>query len=330
MPREAEMTSQIFVLIEHLQGNVTDISYMMIAAAREIASSTGDDVVGVLLGLDSGGLSESVAVDRIHYIEHPALKDFTPEAYRNALAGLIEADPPRLLIMGETSIGADIAGGLSVQAGLPHISMCRRIQAEGEKLTFICQICGGKILAEGEIPGPTALVTMVPGDYKAEAGQSASAPPLEKFEAPDLEDLRVKHVSYIEPEVGDVDISREPILIAVGRGIQQEMNLEYAQELAEVLEAAICASRPVVDQGWLESSRLVGKSGKRVTPKVYLSMGISGAPEHVEGIGDAELFIAINTDPQAPIFDVADYGAAIDLFELVPALTEKLKVAKGG
>jgi electron transfer flavoprotein alpha subunit len=122
-----------------------------------------------------------------------------------------------------------------------------------------------------------------------------------------------------------VDIATEPILVAVGRGIQQEANLELAEELASALGGVICGSRPVVDQGWLPTSLLVGKSGKSVKPKVFLAIGISGAPEHVEGMTGSEIIIAINTDSAAPIFDVAKYGANVDLFELVPTLTEKLQ-----
>lgn len=324
------MTSQIFVLIEHIQENVTDMTYMMLAAARSVADDVGGEVVGVLLGQDAQALLANAAADRVIYIEHPALEYFSPEAYQIALTELINQNPPRLFMLGETSIGADIAGGLSARTDIPLISMCRSIQASGDDLRYVSQICGGKILAEGSIPGPTCLVTMVPGEYKVEAGQSNAAPPLENFAPPEFDALRETHQSFIKPEVGDVDIAREPVLVAVGRGIQQEMNLEYAEDLAEQLDAVICASRPVVDQGWLDTSRLVGKSGKRVSPKIYLSIGISGAPEHAEGIGDVEMFIAINTDPQAPIFDLADYGAAADLFELVPALTEKLRAAKGG
>jgi electron transfer flavoprotein alpha subunit len=319
----------MYVLIEHLEGTVKDISYMMLAAAHELTSGADGEVVGILLGHDAKDLCQNLNADRVIYCDHPRLAHFTPDAYRVTLQALLGDTPPRVLIMGETSMGADVAGGLSADMGIPLISLCRSLQAQGDQLSFVSQICGGKILAEGEIPGPTALITMVPGQYKVEAGQSDTAPPVEEFPAPDLDALRIQHLDFIQPEVGDVDITREPVLIAVGRGIQQEMNLEYAQELAEALGAEICGSRPVIDQGWLETSRLVGKSGKHVSPKVYLSMGISGAPEHLEGIGDADMFIAINTDPQAPIFDAADYGAAADLFELVPALTEKVKQAKG-
>ncbi len=148
--------------------------------------------------------------------------------------------------------------------------------------------------------------------------------------APGIEALRVSLRQYIEPEAGDVDISKEPILIAVGRGIQREDNLELAEELAEALGGEVCASRPVVDQGWLPSTRLVGKSGKKVKPRVYLALGISGAPEHAEAITDSDMIIAINTDPLAPIFDVAQYGIEADMFDLLPVLTEKIQEIKSG
>jgi electron transfer flavoprotein alpha subunit len=263
-------------------------------------------------------------------VEHPALADFNPDAYTRVVAELIKEEAPRAVLLGETSIGADVAGTLSARLDLPIVSLCRKIYVEGGTLKFVSQIYGGKVLAEGDLPEPTALITMVPGDFKAETGKSATAPEIVPTAPPDLEGLKITHKQFIEPEVGDVDIAKEPILIAVGRGIQQEMNIEIAQELAEALGGELCASRPVVDQGWIATGRLVGKSGKTVKPKVYLSIGISGAPEHAEGIGDTELFIAVNTDEQAPIFDIAKYGATADLFDLIPALTEKIKEAKGG
>jgi electron transfer flavoprotein alpha subunit len=185
-------------------------------------------------------------------------------------------------------------------------------------------------MAEGDLPGPTALLTLVPGGFKPEEGQSTGAPEITEIAAPVLEDLRVTLAQYIEPEVGDVDISKEPILISVGRGIQTQDNLELAEELAEALGAAVSSSRPVVDQGWLPMSRMVGKSGQTVKPKLYLAMGISGAPEHVEAITDSELIIAVNTDPAAPIFDVAQYGAEVDMLDLLEVLIEQVEDAKGG
>ena len=184
-------------------------------------------------------------------------------------------------------------------------------------------------MAEGDLPVPTAIVTMVPGGYKPEQGQSSQSPEVTPVSAPGLDDLRVSLKQYIEPEAGDVDISIEPLLIAVGRGIQNQDNISLADELAETLGGVVCGSRPVVDQGWLPTSRLVGKSGKIVKPKVYLALGISGAPEHAESISGSDVIIAINTDPAAPIFNLAKYGTTADLFDVVPILTDKVRQAKG-
>ena len=140
--------------------------------------------------------------------------------------------------------------------------------------------------------------------------------------------MKVSLKDYIEPEVADVDITTQEVLIAIGRGIQTEDNIELAEELAELLGGAVCSSRPVVDQGWVDTSRMVGKSGQNVKPKLYLALGISGAPEHVEGMAGAENIIAINIDPGAPIFDIAKYGAEVDLFDLVDNLIEAVEEAQ--
>jgi electron transfer flavoprotein alpha subunit len=324
------MDSNIYVLVEHLQSQVSEISYMMLAAGRALATGLGGDLVAILLGHEAQNLAADLAADRVLYMDHPALAEFNPEAYQLALAELINAETPRAVLMGDTSVGAEVAGVLSARLGLPLVSRCSTVHVKEGTPKFISQICGGKIMAEGDLPSPTALVTMVPGDFKAEEGKSAQPADLTPVSAPSLEELRITLKQYIEPEVGDVDISIESILVAVGRGIQQEANLELAEELASALGGVICGSRPVVDQGWLATSLLVGKSGKRVKPRVYLALGISGAPEHVEGMTGSETIIAINTDPAAPIFDVAKYGANVDLFELVPVLTQQLQQAKEG
>lgn len=207
------------------------------------------------------------------------------------------------------------------------VSSCRSFSTDGK---FVCQICGGKIMAEGDLPGPTALVTMVPGGYKAVQGLGTQSPAITQVETPALESLRVILDKYVEPASGDVDIAKEPILVSVGRGIQNKDNIILAEDLAKALGGAVSGSRPVIDQGWLTTTRLVGKSGKSVKPKIYLALGISGAPEHVEGITNSETIIAINTDPGAPIFGVAKYGSEIDLFDLIEVLTEKVKQSKDG
>jgi electron transfer flavoprotein alpha subunit len=324
------MENDIFVLIEHFRSQVADISYVMLAAARALAERTEGRVVAILLGHGVEGMAGDVAADSVLYADHDSLKEFTSDTYLEALEGILKEHSPRVMLFGDTSIGDDVAGGLSVKLGWTLVSGCRSFTFHEGKLKFISQIYGGKILAEGELPAPCALVTMIPGGYKPDSGKSTSPPEVTNIEVPTLSSLQVSLKQYVEPEVSDVDISKEPILIAIGRGIQRQDNIELAEELAEAMGGVLCASRPVVDQGWLSTAHLVGKSGKTVNPSIYLAMGISGAPEHVEGMSDSELIIAINTDPAAPIFDVAQYGAEVDLLDLLPALTERVEQAKGG
>lgn len=180
-------------------------------------------------------------------------------------------------------------------------------------------------MAESDLADTTTIITMIPGGYKPEEGQGG--PPEVMPISVSVADLRVTLKEYIEPEVSDVDITQEDVLIAIGRGIQSEDNIELAEELAELIGGAVCASRPVVDQGWLPTPRMVGKSGQLVKPKLYLALGISGAPEHVEGMAGADNIIAVNIDPGAPIFDIAKYGAEVDLFDLIDYLLEALEDA---
>jgi electron transfer flavoprotein alpha subunit len=318
------VNQDIYVVIEHLQGHVADISYVMLAAGKELSRDLGGDLVGVLLGNNVSELANELGADRVLLLEHPMLEEFTSDAYVKTLTGLIAREEPRAVLFGSTSIGADIAGLISSKQNLPFIGFCKNFLADA---SFLSQICGGKIMVEGKLPDQTTIVTMIPGGYKPENGKSAQPPDITLLSPPELKDLSIALTSYIEPEAGDVDISKEPVLISVGRGIQTEDNIELAEELAELLEGTVSASRPIVDQGWLPTSRMVGKSGKSVKPKLYLALGISGAPEHVEGITDSSTIIAINTDPAAPIFDIAQYGAEIDLFDLIDVLIEKIEDA---
>ena len=322
------MNQDIFVLIEHMGGQVADISYMMLAAGQAISEAAGGRVLAVLLAHQAQGLASNLAADQILYIDHPSVADYTPDAYQHALANLIHERTPRLVLFGDTSIGAEIAGQLSARMGLPLVSYCRSVRASDGVLQFVSQVCGGKIMVEGELPAPTALVTMIPGVYKPESGHSTHSPEIISLNLQALEKSCITLKGYIEPETSDVDISKQDLLVAVGRGIQNQENIAMAQDLANVLGGVVCSSRPVVDQGWLPSTRLVGKSGRRVKPKIYLALGISGAPEHVEAITGSQTIIAVNTDPAAPIFDVAQYGAEVDVLELLPVLTAAVQNVK--
>jgi electron transfer flavoprotein alpha subunit len=320
------MNPEIFVTIEHLRGKVSDISYIMLAAAREMAEGSGGKVTAVLIGNHAEGLASGLNADTALYVDHPSFADFNPEIYMKVLSGIIDEYKPRAVFFGHTSIGMDIAGGISAHLGLPLVSSVRKVEATSK---LVSQICGGKIMAECDLPETTTLITMIPGGYKPESGQSGQSPSITRIMVQITDDTHIKLNQYIEPDTGDVDITKEPLLIAVGRGIQNQDNISLAEELAQAIGGVVCASRPVVDQGWLPTSRLVGKSGSTVKPKIYLAIGISGAPEHVEAITGSDVIIAINTDPAAPIFNIAKYGTNADLFELVPVLTMQIRNMKG-
>jgi electron transfer flavoprotein alpha subunit len=186
------------------------------------------------------------------------------------------------------------------------------------------------MLVDVEVQKEHAILSVLPGAFRAERGMVERVPPMvEDVQLKtSLDGLRMRFERLIEPDAGDVDITQAPILVSVGRGIQNKENLSLAEELADAIGGVMSSSRPVVDQGWLPMTRQVGRSGMIVKPKLYLAVGISGAPEHVEGMKDSEMIIAINADAKAPIFNIADYGVVGDLFEIVPALTEKLKEAQ--
>ncbi len=320
------MNSDIYVLVENIRGEISDITYVMLAAANELAQAVNGKVVAVLLGYEVEPLAQYLAADKVLLISQPHLQSYSPDAYLQVLSTLIKDTPPRVFIFGHTSLGMDLFCGLGVKLGIPVTSQCLRLSSDGTDINFVSQICGGKIMAEGRLPDPVALVSMVPGAYKPEHGKRATLPEIESLTLPVPEETKVKLVSFVEPDITDVDITKEKILIAIGRGLQNENDLELVEELAETLGGKVCASRPIIDKGWLPIPRLVGKSGKRVAPQLYLALGISGAPEHVEGMLDSELIVSINTDPTAPIFDVAQYGAEIDLIDLLTALSEQLKL----
>jgi electron transfer flavoprotein alpha subunit len=257
-------------------------------------------------------------------VDHPALERFVPEAYVAALAALVGEREPRLVLIANTTVGMDVAGALSARTGRPLVAYCTALEREGDAIVATSQLYGGKMNAEVVVDGP-AIASVIAGSFAAVTGGSAS---VEDVPAPELGTLHTEFLARVEPEAADVDITAEEVLVSVGRGIGGAENIELAQELADALGATVSASRPVTDAGWLPKTRQVGKSGRTVKPKLYIACGISGAPEHLEGMSDAELIIAINSDEKAPIFDVAHYGTTEDLFDVLPALTDQLQAVR--
>jgi len=316
------MANDILVLADHLRGQLSDTTAELVGKAKELAGATGGQAVVALLGAaDLAG--QITGADTVLTVDHPALTDYTPEAWEKALLGIVNERQPRLVLIANSTIGMDIGAGLSAAWGAPLVAYTVRLEAEGSDIVATAQVYGGKLLAEVGLDGDKGICTVVAGSFPAVSG--GGSPSVETVAPPaGLDDLKTSFLTMVEPEGGDVDITAAEILVSVGRGIGSQENLEDVQELADALGAPLSASRPVTDAGWLPKTRQVGKSGLKVKPKVYLTFGISGAPEHLEGMRDAELIIACNTDANAPIFDVAHYGTTLDLFDLVPAMTDKV------
>jgi electron transfer flavoprotein alpha subunit len=319
----------ILVLAEVRDGKLADVSLELLAAGRALAAATGGQLLALVLAPNGAAHAAALrAADRILVVDDPQLTSYAPEPYLTALQEVITAEQPKAVLIGATSIGWDVAPLLSARLGAPLVTGCKEFQANGAELRVTASFCGGKMLAECNVSTAPAVFMVQPGSYRPsdETGKAEIQP--RKLAAP-LAAGAIRFQQWALPEAGDVDITQQDILVAVGRGIQQKDNLELAENLAQVLGGAVCASRPVVDQGWLPATRQVGKSGMSVKPKLYLALGISGAPEHQEGMKGAELIIAVNTDAKAPIFDIAHYGAQLDVLDLLPALNEAIEARKG-
>jgi len=319
----------VWAYVEHLQGNIAPHTYELLGRGRALAQTLGGRLIAVLLGHHIGGMARTLgAADLVLQVDHERLGEFTPDGHAGTIAALIGGTPPHLVLCGATSAGIDLAALLSALLAVPMVANVRAVRVEDGQVVATSQLCGGKLLCDVEVPAG-AVLAILAGAYPAEAGASTREPPVETVAPPDLlHQVRARVERLIEPPAGDVDITRVPILVAVGRGIQRQENLPLAEELAGLLGGAVCASRPVIDQGWLPLSRQVGKSGMTVKPRLYLALGISGAPEHLEGMRHAELIVAVNTDPAAPIFNVAHYGIVADIFEIIPVLSTQLKMRR--
>lgn len=317
----------VLVYVETSDGHVSPISFELLSAARALAQGLGGEVEALVAG--GGDAAQLGGADTVIRVEHPALSPYVPEAHVAVLADAISERQPQAVLVGNTSVGIDLAAGAAAATNRPLVSYCVGLEADGGAVIARSQLYGGKIVATTKTQAP-AIFAVVAGSFPESAGTSGGRQQEAKMDPPaSLASLRTRFVSASAPGGEGVDITRAEKLVSVGRGIGGPENLELAEELAKALGAEIGASRPVCDSGWLPKARQVGKSGMTVKPKLYFAVGISGAPEHLEGMRDSDLIVAVNSDANAPIFKVAHYGTTCDLFDLLPALTERLKAKTG-
>jgi len=317
----------IFVVVEHRQGEVRDITYEMLFKANELCREYSHSLTAILMGEKVEPFLDNIApkADRVMVFEDEQLKNFDSDLYKEILNGLIKEHRPFITLMGHTSWGMDLGPALSVKAGYPLATDCVDIIVEGDRPVVIRQIFSGKVFSRVSFKESEGyLVSVRPGSFLPEEVEARKGEVIKNELPADLPVPRKNFVEFMDTAAGDVDISQADFLISIGRGVGEEDNIEALKELADVMGGTLSCSRPIVDKNWLPKYHQVGTSGKSVKPKVYLAFGISGAFQHVAGITGAGTVIAVNKDKKAPIFRVADYGVVDDLFNVVNALKEKL------
>ena len=324
------MTANIWIAAESRKGSISEATFEVLALGRELADALGVQLEAVLLG---HGERESAAAlgkaDRVLYVDHPSLADAAGEQASRAWAALWEQRGPAIVLAPITNLSWDLLGLLPGRLGVPLVNLCREVTATAGALETRSILYGGKMAVAVSVGLGPVVIAVLPGVRSAEAGRSQAPAAVEEVALDLGADSGIRLQGYDEPEAGDVDITQLDALVAVGRGISSEANIEVAEDLAAALGGAVCGSRPIIDQGWLPLVRQVGKSGVTVKPRLYVAAGVSGAPEHVEGMKDSELIIAVNTDAGAPIFSVAHFGVVDDATDVLEALAEAIKARKG-
>ena len=322
------MSKKVLVLGEVREGSLRNVSFEAIAAATQIAD--GGEVVGLLVGDSVASLaSELVAhgADSVITVEHPHLKTYTSDGFSQAILAVVEQEKPEAIVFGHTSLGKDLSPKIAsrLQAGL--VSDVTEIEGAGDDTVFIRPIYSGKAFEKVKVKDGIIFATIRPNNIAPlakDAGRSGDVSAL----TVDITNLRTIIKEVVRKSTEGVDLSEAKVVVAGGRGVKSEEGFEPLKELANLLGGAVGASRGACDAEYCDYSLQIGQTGKVVTPDLYIAAGISGAIQHLAGMSNSKVIVAINKDPEANIFKVADYGIVGDLFEVVPMLIEEFKALK--
>ncbi len=321
------MGQDILIVAEHMEGKLSPSTLELVAVGRELAAQSGGAAKAALLGHAASGLAQTLSgygVEVLH-VDDAALAEYTEGGYGQAVRALVESLAPRVVLVAHTAQGYDLAPGLAGALGLPIVPNCVGVRLEGGHLIVVRRLLNEKVQGEFELASDKPyVVTMRPGTVKpadlAGGGKVTPTPvPL------DASRIRATFLGLERPQVADIDLAAADVIVSAGRGIQKKENLPLVEDLAKLLGGVVGASRPLTDMEWLPKTRQVGQSGKTVRPKLYLACGISGAMQHVAGMKDSGLIVAINTDPSAPIFEVAHVGIVGNVLQILPLVIKDLK-----
>ncbi|MCL7749822.1 electron transfer flavoprotein subunit alpha/FixB family protein [Halalkalibacter alkaliphilus] len=319
------MAKKVLVIGEVRDGELRNVSFEAIAAGKTVAN--GGEVVGVLLGKNVSGLSEEMAqygVDRIVVVDHADLVSYSTDAYQQALLQVFDVENPEGVILGHTSIGKDVSPRLAMKLQSGLVSDAVSVELDGEDAVFTRPIYSGKAFEKKKVKEGVVFATIRPNNIAALEPDPARKADVSNLKV-EIKDLRTTIKNVVRKATGGVDLSEANVVVAGGRGVKSKEGFEPLQELADLLGGAVGASRGACDADYCDYGLQIGQTGKVVTPDLYFAIGISGAIQHLAGMSNSKVIVAINKDPEAPIFEIADYGIVGDLFEIVPILTEELK-----
>ena len=323
------MPNEIWVFAEQREGKVRKVTYELLSAGAEFSKKTGSRVAAILLGtgLQEAAKNLTAFADKIYLIDDPSLTAYTSDAYLANIAPLIKEHQPSVLLGGATSMGKDLFPRLAMHIQTGYAPDCTGLaMEESGKLAAKRPLYGGKVFAEMVFSETRPqMATVRNNTFLVNQSLNKSAQVISVSSRTDPSSLKKKVIGLEKSAGTKLDITEAEIVVAAGRGIKAPENFKILEELADVLNASVGTTRATVDEGWRDQKDQIGKSGKNISAKLYMAFGISGAIHHVLGIGTCKTVVAVDTDPNALIFNYADYGIVGDLFQIVPALTEELK-----
>jgi len=321
------MGRKVLVLGEVRDGSLRNVSFEAIAAAKAVAE--GGEIVGVLAGEHVLALADDMicyGADRVLVAEHPDLKSYTADGYSQAIMQVLNEEKPGGIILGHTALGKELSAKIAAKIGAGLISDATGVEAVGGEIVFTRPIYSGKAFEKRASADRLIFATIRPNNIEPLAKDSTRSGKVVSLEV-DVKDLRTIIKEVVRKATGGIDLAEAKIIVSGGRGVKGPEGFTLLQELADVLGAAVGASRGACDAGYCDYSLQIGQTGKIVTPDLYIACGISGAIQHVAGMSNAKVIVAINKDPEASIFQIADYGIVGDLFDVVPMFAAECKKA---
>lgn len=330
IPDKRTMSNNILIIAEGRAEGLRKVSFELVNVAQQLAAALGGTVEGAVVGSNVGAWADTLAksgVSQVYAADDAGLQNFAPESYTTALTEIIKTAQPAIVMFGATGWGKEVSARVAARLDWGLATDCTAAQIENGALVLTRPVYAGKAIAQVKASGFPVMVSMRPNLVPPAEADKSAAPV--RVVPVTLKEPRARVVETVVKAKSKVDLGEAGIVVSGGRGVKGPEGFEPLNELADTLNAAVGASRAAVDAGWIDYTHQVGQTGKTVSPKLYVAAGISGAIQHLAGMSSSKVIVAINKDPDAPIFKIADYGIVADLFDVVPALNTAIKKVQG-